>query len=205
MPGKASLSRLRPRSYPGLPCVRSPHRCAALSSVPNGRAIPEQDARSSLTRRLALAVATGAGAGYSPVASGTAGAAVGAVLFWPLAALPVPLYAVTVIGITCLGIWAADLADRTWGTKDDGRIVVDEIAGQLISLFPLLLLGRARSPGWIVTGFVAFRVFDVWKPGPARWLEENLEGGAGVVLDDVAAGVLAALALAGLILAARIL
>jgi phosphatidylglycerophosphatase A len=174
------------------------------SSVLNGRAIPTHAARSSLSRTLALAVATGGGAGYSPVASGTAGAAVGAALFWSLAALPLALYAVTVVGVTCLGIWAADLAEREWGTKDDGRIVIDEIAGQLITLLPLLVLGRARSLGWIVTGFVAFRVFDVWKPGPARWLEENLEGGAGVVLDDVAAGVFAALVLVVMILGSRL-
>jgi phosphatidylglycerophosphatase A len=137
------------------------------------------------------------------VAPGTAGAAVGAALFWPLAALSLPLYAVTVAGVTFLGIWAADVADRTWGTKDDGRIVIDEIAGQLIALAPLLVLGGARSLGWIVTGFVAFRVFDVWKPGPARWLEENMPGGAGVVLDDVMAGGFAAAVVAALRLAAR--
>ena len=137
------------------------------------------------------------------MAPGTAGAAVGAALFWPLAALSLPLYAVTVTGVTCLGIWAADLADRSWGTQDDGRIVIDEIAGQLIALAPLLVLGGARSLAWIVTGFVAFRVFDVWKPGPARWLEENLPGGAGVVLDDVMAGVFAAGVVAALRLAAR--
>ena len=137
------------------------------------------------------------------MAPGTAGAAVGAALFWPLAALSLPLYAVTVTGVTFLGIWAADVADRSWGTKDDGRIVIDEIAGQLIALAPLLVLGGSRSLGWIVTGFVAFRVFDVWKPGPARWLEENMPGGAGVVLDDVMAGGFAAAAVAALRLAAR--
>jgi phosphatidylglycerophosphatase A len=155
-------------------------------------------------RALALVIATGAGSGYSPLASGTAGAAVGALLFWPLVALGLPLYAVTVVGVTCVGIWAADVASRHWGTEDDGRIVVDEIAGQLITLLPLLPLGRAHAIGWIVTGFVAFRVFDVWKPGPARWLEENLPGGAGVVMDDVMAGVFAAITLAVLVgLAAR--
>jgi phosphatidylglycerophosphatase A len=121
---------------------------------------------------------------------------VGVVLFWPLSALPLGLYAATVVGTVCLGIWAADLAEREWGQKDDGRIVIDEIAGQLIALAPLLVLGGADSLAWIVTGFVAFRVFDVWKPGPARWLEENLSGGAGVVMDDVMAGVFAAAAVA---------
>jgi phosphatidylglycerophosphatase A len=141
---------------------------------------------------LALAIATGGGSGFSPVAPGTAGAAVGTLLFWPLAALPPALYAVTVAGTIGLGVWAAEWTERTWGRKDDGRIVIDEIAGQLVALAPLLWLGRTRSLPWIVTAFVAFRVFDVWKPGPARWLEENLRGGAGVVMDDVAAGLFAA-------------
>jgi len=170
------------------------------SSVPHGRAIQTPAPRSSVSRALALAIATGGGAGYAPVAPGTAGAAVGVALYWPLAALPLPLYAITAVGVTALGIWAAELAERTWGTKDDGRIVIDEIAGQLISLIPLLVFrGHSHSLAWIVTGFVAFRVFDVWKPGPARWLEENLPGGAGVVMDDVMAGVFAAALLAAAI------
>jgi phosphatidylglycerophosphatase A len=155
-------------------------------------------AQGAFSRSLALVIATGAGAGFSPFAPGTAGSAVGVVLFWPLAALASPLFAVTVVGVVCLGVWAAGEAERHWGRKDDGRIVVDEIAGQLITLAPLLPLGQARSWPWVVTGFVAFRVFDVWKPGPARWLEENLRGGAGVVMGDVAAGVLAAATLTGL-------
>jgi phosphatidylglycerophosphatase A len=146
---------------------------------------------------LALAVATGGGSGYAPIAPGTAGSAVGVLLFWPLAALGLPLFAATVAGVTALGIWAADLAERVYGRKDDGRIVIDEVAGQLLTLLPLVPAGRAHSLGWLVTGFVAFRVLDVWKPGPVRWLQDHLRGGAGVVLDDVAAGALGALGMAG--------
>ena len=65
---------------------------------------------------------------------------------------------------------------------------------------PLIALGRARSLAWVVTGFVLFRLYDIWKPGPVRWLEENLSGGAGVVMDDVLAGVLGALTLTALVL-----
>ena len=147
-------------------------------------------------RAIALAVATGGGAGYSPVAPGTAGSAVGLLLFWPLASLSLPLYAVTVTGTVCVAIWAAEQMCRLWNTQDDGRIVVDEIAGQLVTLAPLLFLGRAHSFGWVVTGFVLFRCLDVWKPGPVRWLDQNLHGGAGVVLDDVLAGVFGAIAMA---------
>lgn len=154
----------------------------------------------SFVQNVALVVATGAGSGYSPVASGTAGAAVGALLFWPLSALSLPVYTATVIGAIGLAIWAADQVTELWATEDDGRIVADEIAGQLVTLAPLVALGRARSLAWVVTGFVLFRLYDIWKPGPVRWLEDNLPGGAGVVMDDVLAGVLGALTLTALLL-----
>jgi phosphatidylglycerophosphatase A len=158
-------------------------------------------APSGLVRAFALVVATGAGAGYSPFASGTAGSVVGLLLFWPLASLSLPLYGVTVVGTVCVGIWAAEQMCRLWNTEDDGRIVIDEIAGQLITLAPLLFWGRAHSIGWVVTGFVLFRCLDVWKPGPVRWLDQNVHGGLGVVLDDVLAGVFGAVVMAVLVFA----
>jgi phosphatidylglycerophosphatase A len=188
------------RGYSGR-VVTSPRFLATQpSSVPGGLPIQTGTSReASWTRAVALVVATGAGAGYSPFASGTAGAAVGALLFWPLAALSLPVYAVTLVGATALAIWSADVMTRHWATEDDGRIVADEIAGQLVTLAPLVALGLERSVAWIVTGFVVFRLYDIWKPGPVRWLEENVPGGAGVVLDDVLAGVIGALTLALLI------
>jgi len=136
-------------------------------------------------------VATAAGAGFSPVAPGTAGALVGVVLFFPLAELGPWLYALAALGLLSLGVRAASEAERCYGRKDDGRIVIDEVVGQLLALLPLTLPGLGA--GWlpVVTGFVAFRVFDVWKPALARRAEQ-MGGGAGVMLDDVVAGVLAA-------------
>ncbi len=156
------------------------------------------------SRGLALFVATGAGSGYAPVASGTFGSAVGVLLYLPLAGLPPLVFGATLVGITGLGIWAADEAERFFDRKDDGRIVIDEVAGQLITLAPLLVLappGDLRSPFWLVTGFVLFRLLDIWKPGPAGWAERNLRGGAGVVLDDVIAGLIGAAVMAGALLA----
>ncbi|MDJ0867121.1 MAG: phosphatidylglycerophosphatase A [Myxococcota bacterium] len=174
-----------------------PPRCPIPPQI-DGRAItaPAPQSRRTAAQTLALAVASGGGSGYLPVAPGTWGSAVGALLFWPLAALPVWLYALTTAAITALGIWAADEAERLYARKDDGRIVIDEIAGQLVTLSPLLLLGKSHAWPWVVTGFVAFRVFDIWKPGPVRAAERGFRGGAGVVLDDVVAGVLAAAVLA---------
>jgi phosphatidylglycerophosphatase A len=141
-------------------------------------------------------VATGAGAGLSPVAPGTAGALVGVVLHAPLAALGPWLYLLALVGLLSLGVRAADVAERFYGVEDDGRIAIDEVVGQLLALAPLALPGVASSWLPVVTGFVAFRVFDVWKPAPVR-RAERLRGGAGVMLDDVVAGALTAPAVAG--------
>jgi len=157
-------------------------------------------------RWFVLAVATAGGAGYVPGAPGTFGSVVGVLVFAALAGLGLPLFLLTTAALTILGIWASDHAERIFGKKDDGRIVIDEVAGQLIVLAPLLVMvpiGEIRSPLWLVTGFVLFRVFDIWKPGPARWAERNFKGGAGVVLDDVVAGCFGALVLGALVLVAE--
>jgi phosphatidylglycerophosphatase A len=123
-------------------------------------------------------------------------------LYLPLAAAGAALYALAVALLLGAGIWAAGEVERASGVEDDGRIVIDEVVGQLIALAPLLGDPEPlRTPLWLVTGFVAFRVFDVWKPGPVRWAERRFSGGAGVMLDDVVAGAFTALLLAGLRLA----
>jgi phosphatidylglycerophosphatase A len=106
------------------------------------------------------------------------------------------LFAVTWAGLLALGVWSADLAERVYG-EDDGRIVIDEVLGQLLTLAPLLLWGPASWLG-LVTAFVTFRVLDIWKPGPVGWAERRFEGGAGVVADDVVAGALGAVGMAAL-------
>lgn len=115
----------------------------------------------------------------------------------------VGLLIVTWGALLALGIWAADGAESVLGRKDDGRIVIDEIVGQLLSFAPLLALPLgSRTNSWaLVTGFVAFRLFDIWKPGPVRWAERRFSGGLGVMLDDVVAGVFAAAVLAALLAA----
>jgi phosphatidylglycerophosphatase A len=145
---------------------------------------------------VALLVATAIGAGYAPVVPGTFGSAVGVLAFLALDGLGPWLYVLATLGLLSLGIWAADTVEREFGRKDDGRIVIDEVVGQLITYAPLVFLGVRVGWPWLVTGFVAFRVFDIWKPGPARRAEEAFAGGAGVMLDDVVAG-LAAAALLG--------
>jgi phosphatidylglycerophosphatase A len=134
---------------------------------------------------LAKAIATAFGAGYSPIAPGTCGTAVTVPLALALAPLSLWQYAIVLIGVTLLGIWAAGRADRAWGSHDSGRIVVDEVAGYLTTM---ALVDRGH---WVplLVGFVVFRVLDILKPPPIRWLDKNVPGGFGVVIDDVAAGV----------------
>lgn len=143
---------------------------------------------------VAKALATALGAGYSPVAPGTCGTAVAVPLVWALASLPIWQFAVITAVITALGIWAAQRADRAWGTHDSGRIVVDEVAGYMVTM---LLVDRGDWAA-LAIGFGVFRLLDIVKPPPVRWLDENLPGGWGVVLDDVAAGVMGAAAMAAL-------
>jgi phosphatidylglycerophosphatase A len=148
-------------------------------------------------------LATAAGAGYAPVAPGTFGSAVGVALYAPLSVLNPLLFALTVTAMLFLGIWAADEAERVFGVKDDGRIVIDEVVGQLIALAPLLVFAEpaaTRSLPLLGAGFLLFRLFDIWKPGPVGWAERRFAGGAGVMLDDVVAGALAGLALTPLVM-----
>ena len=148
---------------------------------------------------MAVFIATGAGSGYAPVASGTFGSAVGVALFFPFSAMGPWAYLLATLALLSLGIWSADEFEHAHGVPDDGRIVIDEIVGQLLTLFPFVFLDFPAGFLWLVTGFVVFRLFDVLKPGPVRWAEESFSGGAGVMLDDVLAGIFSALVMGVLI------
>jgi phosphatidylglycerophosphatase A len=154
-------------------------------------------------RAAALVVATGGGAGFAPIAPGTFGSLVGVGLFALIAGRGALVVCLVTALISGLGIWAAGEAERIFGHRDDGRIVIDEVAGQLVALCPLALLvppERAVAPLPLLVAFLAFRGFDIAKPGPIRWAEQSFAGGRGVVFDDLVAG-----AFAGLVVAAAAL
>ena len=139
-------------------------------------------------RIFILALATGGGSGYAPMASGTFGSAVG-LLVWLAASGLGPIgYALVVLAIIAIGIWAADRAQAIFRRHDDGRITIDEIAGMLVSLAWL-----PARPAVVIVAFLLFRLFDIWKPVPAS-TAERLPGGLGVMADDLVAGVYANLA-----------
>lgn len=145
--------------------------------------------RLTLADRLATLIATGFGSGYSPFAPGTAGSAVGLLLFWPLSRLPLWAQVAATVVVLVLGIAAATRVARRVGLEDPGIVVVDEVVGQWITLLSLPL-----TPLSVALGFFLFRVMDVVKPWPARQLE-HLRAGYGIMADDVMAGIYAHLAL----------
>ncbi len=129
---------------------------------------------------LARVAATVCGTGYFPIAPGTAGSAVGVVLYWALyQAGSSPLFVFFFLWII-LAVWSAGVVERESGRKDPPEIVADEVAGQL-----LCLMGSAPVALHLAAGFVVFRVLDIWKP--FRRIE-ILPGGWGVVADDLVAG-----------------
>jgi len=142
---------------------------------------------------VALAIAT-CGVGYLPLAPGTFGSLVGVGLFLLLvrvAAVNLLVIVVAILLVTFVGIWAATRTEELSGRKDPGKVVVDEVAGQMIALFPLTLFTRWSTVAVIIS-FILFRFFDIVKPYPANRLQE-LNGGVGVMFDDLVAGVYGAI------------
>jgi len=121
------------------------------------------------------------GAGYAPVASGTVGSFVTVVAIWLLPLTPLRI-AVALVVVVLVGIWAGSRVERVLGKKDPGVIVIDEVAGMLLSLILL-----PRTIPVLITAFLLFRLFDIWKPFPARE-SQALTGGVGVMVDDLIAG-----------------
>lgn len=141
-------------------------------------------------RKLVLLFSSNAGLGYAPFASGTVGTLAGIPVFYLISAWPWWLVCISLLTLIVLSFWIADAAGQIYGVADDGRIVIDELAGYLVTVAFLPF-------SWPVAlvGFFWFRLFDILKPPPAGWFDQNLKHGVGVVLDDVAAGVYAAIAL----------
>jgi phosphatidylglycerophosphatase A len=135
-------------------------------------------------------LACGFGIGLAPVAPGTFGSLPGLLLAWVLVRLGGQVaLAVGIVAVAVVGTWSAHALAARLGLKDPGVIVVDEIAGQMLTL-----LGVAMTGSVLAAAFVLFRAFDVLKPPPARQLE-GLPGGFGIMADDLAAGFYANLAL----------
>ena len=139
-------------------------------------------------RDPACALALGLGTGLSPVAPGTVASLVTLVPAWFFVELDLPLRIVVVAAIVLAGIPICGVAARRLGVHDHPAIVLDEVAGMLLTLLP-----AAAGVWWhVALGFVLFRVFDIAKPWPIRDIDHRLHGGLGIMLDDLMAALYAA-------------
>ena len=135
-------------------------------------------------------LAYGFGSGFAPKAPGTFGTMAAVLLYLPLAQLPLVLYGAVVLAAGVAGIWICGKTSEQIGIHDPGGIVWDEFVGLWIALI-------AVPGGWygILAGFLLFRLFDILKPWPIKWADSQVKGGLGIMLDDVIAGIMAALCL----------
>lgn len=130
------------------------------------------------------------GTGFCPFASGTAGTLAAIPFYLVLARLSLPLYLVTLVAFFFFSCWVAGHAEEIFGQKDSGIIVIDEVIGYFITM-------TAVPVSWqsVAAGFVLFRFFDIAKIPPARFFDQKVKNGYGVVLDDVVAGIYACITL----------
>jgi phosphatidylglycerophosphatase A len=159
---------------------------------------------------FALFVATAGGLGYFPKAPGTLGSLVGVAIFGffdyfaPLNILPKSNHMLSAralwvatwmlpltLLIAAVGVWASSQVEKRFGEKDPQYVVIDEVSGQHLTYVLALALGTWK---YLLLGFILFRVFDIWKPFPARQAE-SLPGGWGIMADDWIAGIYAAIGL----------
>ena len=140
--------------------------------------------------RFIIWLASGCYSGYFPHAPGTAGTLVGILVYLLFSFFPTPVYLLGAAAVFFLAWWASGRAEGLFAQKDSPKIVIDEIAGYLITMALL-----PRTTASVIGGFLFFRIFDIIKPPPARFIERRGSGGLAVVLDDVVAGIYANLLL----------
>jgi phosphatidylglycerophosphatase A len=174
--------------------------------ITRGAGITRASGKKSPGDYFALAFATW-GVGYSPLAPGTCGSVVGVGIYLLVRQASARVFAfatarggsdesfrttfmlLLIAILASVGVWAASRVEKLLGRKDPGAVVVDEVVGQMIAF----VFVPFNAGVWtIITGFVAFRLFDIWKPYPIRRLEA-LKGGLGIMADDVLAGIYAAI------------
>lgn len=151
---------------------------------------PARKALYDVVRRWDGLLALGFGAGLAPLAPGTAGTLLAVPLAWGLKTIGLPLYLLAVAAMLLLGAWVCGRVGERLGVPDHGALVWDEMVGYMIAV--------ALVPphwGWMLAGFVLFRLLDILKPWPVRSVERAFSGGWGVMLDDVVAGLLTLAAL----------
>ncbi len=136
-------------------------------------------------------LAFGFGSGLAPKAPGTFGTLMGVFFYLWLQYLPWFSYLLVVLVAFLLGIEICSRVSRDLGVKDHPGIVWDEMVGYWVTM-----LVAPAGIGWMLLGFVLFRIFDIFKPWPIGWADRRVSGGLGIMLDDLFAGVIAAVGVA---------
>ncbi len=140
-----------------------------------------------IKNQWALILATGFGVGFIPFAPGTWGSILSIAFYWMLKPLPFFFFILSVFIISFLGIWCSDISSYILCDRDPSEIIIDEIAGMGICLF-LVHPSKMLEIGGC---FLAFRTFDILKPFPIGYLEKKFDGGFGIMIDDIIAGIIA--------------
>lgn len=139
-------------------------------------------------------LALGFGTGLMPKAPGTFGTLAAIPLYLAISQFDLWSYLLFTCVLSVIGVFLCDYTSKALGVHDHSGIVIDEIAGYLITMIAVPFDWL-----WIVLGFLLFRFFDILKPWPISWLDKNLQGGAGIMLDDVLAGIFALICLHAII------
>lgn len=163
---------------------------------------PNQSATPSRYRDPWVWIASGLGSGFSPNAPGTFGSLAALIPYFFLRDLHAGWLIGAIVGVFVIGVIAANKIKRTIAEDDPGLMVLDEWAGQWLTMLPAITLIPMygwHMPLWfeLLAGFVLFRLFDILKPWPVSYVDREVKGGFGAMLDDVLAGVYAAAALIG--------
>lgn len=135
-------------------------------------------------------IAFGFGSGAMPIAPGTFGTLLAIPFYLAIQFLPHGIYLAVVILIMLASMWLSDKVSREIGVHDHQGMCLDEFVGFFVTMYAV-----PHGLIWIILGFALFRLFDIWKPQPIRYLDEKIHGGVGMILDDVAAGIYACLIL----------
>lgn len=121
--------------------------------------------------------------GYSPIAPGTLGTLVGVPLYFALYLQGTKIYIIFATLFFILGIWISSLAETIFNEHDSPKIIIDEVAGFLITMLFIPLKIK-----FVILGFILFRTMDIWKPAPISYLQK-LPRGLGIMADDIMAGI----------------
>lgn len=128
--------------------------------------------------------AFGFGSGLAPIAPGTFGTLAAIPFYWVLSLFPLWFYLAVILVATVVGIWICGESAKRLGVHDHGGIVWDEFVG-----FWITMIAAPSGLIWVLLGFIIFRIFDIWKPWPIYIIDDKVQGGLGIMLDDVLAGV----------------